>query len=217
MQPRSLHFPALHLHPADIPFQAQYRILTDLQLRLERCGFKFAQTWLPRVCQLKRWDCPEKVELHSLVRILEYESRENFTSAFQQAPVDALPRMRRDIVGIRHAAVHRQPQARRHLLQKLDSAINFAEWLGDWNCGLEIQRCRVLLRSLLDDMDERSRLLTSRFITHRSRSSQQQKKKQQLLLEAVRRITHQNACEFIQHVERILRDTFCQTYSNENK
>lgn len=217
MQPRPLHFPALHLHPAGIPFQAQYRILTALQLRLERCGFEFAQTWLPRVCQLKGWDCPEKVELHSLIRILEYEFRENPTSAFQQAPVDALPRMRKDVVGIRHAAVHRRPQARRHLLQKLDSAIDFAEWLGDRDCGLEIHRCRVLLCSLLDDMAERSRLLTSRFIAHRSRSSPQPKKKQQLLLEAVRRLTQQNACQFIQHVERILRDTFCQTYSNENK
>ncbi|KAF7588284.1 hypothetical protein BBP40_005938 [Aspergillus hancockii] len=59
--------------PIGIPFPAQHRILLTLQRQLERSGFNFAQTWHPSLCQAQGWDCAEKMELHTLFRMLDHE------------------------------------------------------------------------------------------------------------------------------------------------
>jgi hypothetical protein len=122
-----------------LPFPAQHRILVVLQRRLERSVFDFIWTTHPQLSQTKDWDCAEKVELHMAFWALERKLRAHPTSKLQSRTKDGLSRLHADIMGVRHAAVHRQPQGHCRLQQQLRLAHEFATvWLGDQDCGREI-------------------------------------------------------------------------------
>ncbi|GAA93156.1 hypothetical protein AKAW_11268 [Aspergillus luchuensis IFO 4308] len=112
--------------PTSLPFPAQYRILRALQQRLERSAFESIQKWHPQLAQANGWDCAEKVELYMAFRALDRKCRSHSISGSTRIPKKAVSRLRADVVGIRHAAVHRQLQDHRRLLQQLHSAREFA-------------------------------------------------------------------------------------------
>ena len=125
-----------------LPFPAQHRVLQVLQQRLERSAFESIQKWQPQLGQSNGWDCAEKVELHMAFRALERKSRTHSASQASIIPKKGLNRLRADIEGIRHAAVHRQLHDHRRLLHQIRSAREFATvWLGDPQCGMEIEQC----------------------------------------------------------------------------
>ncbi|GLA56003.1 hypothetical protein AnigIFM63604_003492 [Aspergillus niger] len=82
-------------------------------------------------------------------RALERRSRIHSASKASIIPKKGLNRLRADIEDIRHAAVHRQLQDHRRLLRQLHSARVFATvWLGDPQCGMEIEQCQMRINRL---------------------------------------------------------------------
>ncbi|KAF7589591.1 hypothetical protein BBP40_004051 [Aspergillus hancockii] len=196
--------------PIGIPFPAQHQILIALQRQLERSGFNFAQARHPSLCQAQGWDCAEKVELHTLFRMLDREFRARPVAPEGKMTSGASRRLRKSIVGIRHAAVHRRPQRRRQLLQKFDAAVEFmTHWLGDQDTSLAIRRCRNRWSSLLDGYDEschRLKLNLAARMDQCLNGDQECLKKQRRLQEAARRVAQQTVRQLIAQVEDVLHD-----------
>ncbi|KAE8155646.1 hypothetical protein BDV40DRAFT_283208 [Aspergillus tamarii] len=151
---------ARSLRLKEIPFPAQHQILVALQRQLEHSGFRFVRTWHPKLCRVQGWDCAERVELHILVRCLSEEFRTGLAVSGRNSAPDAFQPLRKKVVGIRHAAVHRRPQRRRDLFGKFAVAAEFtADWLGDRASSCQIQLYRFRLESLVDDFHASRRRL----------------------------------------------------------
>ncbi|GIJ92763.1 hypothetical protein Asppvi_002041 [Aspergillus pseudoviridinutans] len=222
--PRKKKEPCVDLVPAELltqlssaglPFPAQHRILVVLQRRLERSVFEFIRTWHPRLSKSKRWDCAEKVELHTAFRALERklwalpnsEHRERRTN-------NGFSRLRPDIMGIRHAAVHRQPHAHGRLLQQLRSAHEFATvWLNDQQCGREIQQCQGRVGLLFEEWNGRTRRVTENLIARMDYHNGAHKgpirnRYRYLLCEAARRLLDKINLDCIKQVDDMLHASF---------
>lgn len=195
----------------DIPFQAQHYILETVQRRLERCGFEFAQRWLPKECDSIHWKHPEPMELQKILQFLDKHWATVRSNGFYWDST-ALLTWRRSITGIRHAAVHRICQDRVSLGQKLDAAVVFAQYLGDEECEQEIRYFRSILDLLLASMDNHSRELKCKVKTQfrlgRIRP-QKWKTRRSLLPEAIKRVVEQNERDFSLRIEEYLRRVLC--------
>ncbi|PYH67188.1 uncharacterized protein BO88DRAFT_427317 [Aspergillus vadensis CBS 113365] len=118
--------------PTSLPFPAQHRILQVLQQRLERSAFESIQEWHPQLGQANGRDYAEHVELHMAFKALDRKRYTHSTSGLSKIPKKGVNRLRVDIEGIRHAAIHCQLQDYHRLLQQVHSAREFATvWLGD--------------------------------------------------------------------------------------
>lgn len=199
---------------AALPFQAQHRVLAAVQRRLERCVFEFARRWYPDLCQSQDWDCAEKVELHTAFRALEQDDGGRLAGNTTTSSKEALGRLRAHVVGIRHAAVHRERQSHRQLLKKLDTAHRFATvWLSDRQCGTELQRCRLQVDALFNQWKKRSRCIAANLDARIGPLSESDRaplsdRSHRLLLEAARRLAQRNLDDCIAQVDRIIRITF---------
>ncbi|KAL2801502.1 hypothetical protein BJX63DRAFT_443116 [Aspergillus granulosus] len=192
---------------SSLPFPAQHRILLLLQRRLERSTFEFIRKRLPQLSQSKGWDCAEKLELHMAFRELEQEFRACPTADWVSRPKGGFGRLRADIISIRHAAVHRQPQSQRRLRQQLTSASEYATvWLGDRQCGLEIRQCQALVNDIFDDWRERCCRLRSISMARMDYDGGRCSKN--TLLEATRRLTDKIDHDCIEQVDRVLHASF---------
>jgi hypothetical protein len=192
-----------------LPFPAQHRILVVLQRRLERSVFEFIRTWHPQLCQSKGWDCAERVELHTAFRALEREF-----SAHSSSEHFSFSRLRADIMGVRHAAVHRQPQGHCRLLQQLRSAHEFATvWLSDQHCGREIQQCQGRVDLLFEEWKGRSRRVTENLIARMDYYNgickrPMRNRYRYLLREAARRLSDKIDHDCIKQVDDMLHASF---------
>jgi hypothetical protein len=202
-----------------LPFPAQHRILVVLQRRLERSVFDFIRTTHPQLSQTKEWDCAEKVELHTAFRALERKLRAHPTSKLQSRTKDGLSRLRADIMGVRHAAVHRQPQGHCRLQQQLRSAHEFATvWLGDQDCGREIQQCQGRVDLLFDEWKGRSRRVAENLIARMDYYNGVYKRPMRnryryLLREAARRLSDKINHDCIRQVDDMLQASFPPVYA----
>lgn len=197
-----------------LPFQAQHRVLAAVQRRLERCVFDFARRRYPDLCQSKDWDCAEKVELHTAFRALEQGDHGRLVGNTAISPKEALGRLRANVVGIRHAAVHRERQSHRQLLKKLDTAHRFATvWLGDRQCGTELQRCRLQVDALYSQWKKRSGCIAANLdarigLLSNSGRAPLSDRYRRLLVGAARRLAQRNLDDCVAQVDRIIRITF---------
>ncbi|KAB8212910.1 hypothetical protein BDV33DRAFT_185897 [Aspergillus novoparasiticus] len=196
----------------EIPFPAQLHILVALQRQLEHSGFIFVRNWHPKLCRMQGWDCAERVELHILVRCLNEEFRTVLAVSGRNSAPDAFHPLCKELVGIRHAAVHRRPQQRRDLFRKFAVAAEFtADWLGDRASSRQIQLCRFRLESLVDGFHaSRCRLqvhVAARIGQYHARDPDRQAQ-QQRLREAARRINQQYTHHFVAQVEQVLSESF---------
>ncbi|GFF60973.1 hypothetical protein IFM51744_10545 [Aspergillus udagawae] len=208
------------LRSVGLPFPAQHRILVVLQRRLERSVFRFIRTTHPQLSQTKEWDCAERVELHTAFRALERKFRAHSTwNPQSRRTKDGLGRLRADIMGVRHAAVHRQPQDHCRLLQQLRSAHEFATvWLGDQQCGWEIQQCQGRLDFLFDEWKGRSRRVTENLTARMGYNNglcrgPVRNRHQYLLREAARRLSKRINQECIERVDVMLQASFSPLYA----
>ncbi|KAJ8225836.1 hypothetical protein LV156_009053 [Aspergillus fumigatus] len=209
-----------HLRSVGLPFPAQHRILVVLQRRLECSVFEFIRTTHPQLSQMKEWDCAERVELNTAFRALERKFRDHVTLDPQSRHTnDGLSRLRADIMGVRHAAVHRQPQDHCRLLRQLRSAHEFATvWLGDQQCGREIQQCQGRLDLLFEEWERRSRRVTEN-LTERMEyyndlyRGPMRNRHQYLLREAARRLSNKINHDCIEQVDVMLQASFSPLYA----
>ncbi|KAI2862865.1 hypothetical protein CBS63078_11319 [Aspergillus niger] len=201
--------------PTSLPFPAQHRILRVLQQRLERSAFDSIQKWHPQLGQANGWDCAEKVELHMAFRALDRKRRSHSISGSTRIPRKAVNRLRTDVVGIRHAAVHRQLQDHRRLLQQLHSAREFATvWLGDPQCGREIEQCHVRINRLFSAWKARTHRLQGNLAARMGRNSMPEHQRHQILLrEAMRRLWERINRDCVGQADYILQVSFPSLYT----
>jgi hypothetical protein len=155
------------------------------------------------------------VELHTAFRALEPKFWENSSSEHQKCRTnDGVSRLRADIMGIRHAAVHRQPQGHCRLLQQLRSAHEFATvWLSDHHCGREIQQCQWRVELLFEEWKGRSRRVTENLIARMDYYNGVCKRPMRnryryLLQEAARRLSDKINHDCIKQVDDVLHASF---------
>lgn len=193
-----------------LPFPAQHRIVRALQRRLECSAFESIQEWHPQLAQSKGWDCAEKVELHLAFRALDRKSRTRSTFGFGAIPKKGVNRLRSDIEGIRHAAVHRQRLSHRRLQQQLSSAREFASlWLGDQHCGMEIEQCQGRVNHLFSAWKGRTRRLRGNLAAHMARNQTPEGHHHlRLLLEVARRLLEKINHDCNEQVDHILQLSF---------
>ncbi|GLA10351.1 hypothetical protein AnigIFM60653_003251 [Aspergillus niger] len=201
--------------PTSLPFPAQHRILRVLQQRLERSAFKSIQKWHPQLGQTNGWDCAENVELHMAFRALDRKRRTHSTSGLLKIPKKGINRLRVDIEGIRHAAVHRQLQDHRRLLQQLHSAREFATvWLGDPQCGGEIEQCQVRINRLFSRWMARTHHLQGNLAVRMGCDRIPEDRRYQFLLrEATRRLLEKTNHDCVEQVDYILQLSFPSLYT----
>ncbi|KAH1969922.1 hypothetical protein KXV98_007020, partial [Aspergillus fumigatus] len=94
--------------------------LGSIAATLGAFGVRIHTDMAPQLSQSKGWDCAERVELHTAFRALELASTHSSSEHY------SFSRLRAYIMGVRRAAVHRQPQGHCRLLQQLRSAHEFA-------------------------------------------------------------------------------------------
>ncbi|RDH26256.1 hypothetical protein BDQ94DRAFT_164631 [Aspergillus welwitschiae] len=198
-----------------LPFPAQHRVLRVLQQRLERSAFESIQKWHPQLGQSNGWDCAEKVELHMAFRALDRKRRTQPTSGSSEFPKKAVNQLRADIEGIRHAAVHRQLQDHRRLLHQLHSAREFATvWLGDPQCGMEIEQCQMRINRLFSGWKARTRRLQGNLAARMGCNRMPEDRRHQLLLlEATRRLLERTNHDCVGQVDYILQASFPSLYT----
>ncbi|OJZ79854.1 hypothetical protein ASPFODRAFT_54407 [Aspergillus luchuensis CBS 106.47] len=211
MTPKLLTQPPL----TSLPFPAQHRVLQVLQQRLERSAFESIQKWHPQLGQSNGWDCAEKVELHMAFRALDRKRRTHPTSQASIIPKKGLNRLRADIEGIRHAAVHRQLHDHRRLLHQLRSAREFATvWLDDPQCGREIEQCHVRINRLFSAWKARTRRLQGNLAARMGCNRMPEDQHHHfLLLEATRRLLEKTNHDCVGQVDYILQASFPSLYT----
>lgn len=119
-------------------------------------------------------------------------------------------RLRSDIEGIRHAAVHRQRLSHRRLQQQLSSAREFARlWLGDQHCGTEIEQCQGRVNHLFSAWKGRTRRLRGNLAAHMARNQTPEGHHHlRLLLEVARRVLEKINHDCNEQVDHILQLSF---------
>ncbi|KAI2987291.1 unnamed protein product [Aspergillus niger] len=204
-----------HPLPTSLPFPAQHRILRVLQQRLERSAFESIQKWHPQLGQANGWDCAENVELHMAFRALDRKRRTHSTSGLLKIPKKGVNRLRVDIEGIRHAAVHRRLQDHCCLLQQLHSARDFATvWLGDPQCGREIEQYQVRINCLFSRWMARTHHLQGNLAVRMGRNRIPEDRRYQFLLrEATRRLLEKTNDDCVEQVDYILQLSFPSLYT----
>ncbi|RDH26435.1 hypothetical protein BDQ94DRAFT_177815 [Aspergillus welwitschiae] len=193
-------------HPVSTPRQRIQHILTSLPFPVQHRVLRLGQS--------NGWVCAEKVELHMAFRALERRSRIHSASKASIIP-KGLNRLRADIEGIRHAAVHRQLQDHRRLLQQLHSARVFATvWLGDPQCGMEIEQCQMRINRLFSGWKARNRRLQDNLAARMGCNRMPKDRHHQfLLLEATRRLLENTNHDCVGQVGYILQASFPSLYT----
>ncbi|KAI3056206.1 hypothetical protein CBS147353_11224 [Aspergillus niger] len=201
--------------PTSLPFPAQHRILRVLQQRLERSAFESIQKWHPELGQANGWNCAENVELHMAFRALDRKRRTHSTSGLLKIPKKGVNRLRVDIEGIRHAAVHRQLQDHRRLLQQFHSAREFATvWLHDPQSAGEIEQCQVRINRLFSRWMARTHHLQGNLALRMGSNRIPEDRRYQFLLrEATRRLLEKINHDCIEQVDYILQVSFPSLYT----
>lgn len=141
------------LSPTYMPFMAQNLILQALQRHLERHAYNLIQKWLPQECLVVGWTCPESLELHKLFPF--FERYKNRLRPRQFHIIRTAKKWKREVIRIRHDAVHRHVLDRDSVRRKLRAAVGFAHSIGGYRCAQMFDRLHNALNDFLGTLDGR--------------------------------------------------------------
>ncbi|KAJ5752708.1 hypothetical protein N7520_009625 [Penicillium odoratum] len=144
--------PLLRTSQASIPFPAQHAILKAIQYHLEDHIFQFLQKWLLAESQAVGWTCVEAVELHKVFEFLA-DHTERIEAQINCPPAQSIQKWHRVISNVRHASVHRIPQARDILLRMVRHAIGFVGSIAGGRSPQSLRRLYRFVKTILHVSD----------------------------------------------------------------
>lgn len=122
------HLPHIRRAYDTTSFRAQYQLQT-VQCLLESSATQFVQTWIPLHYLVVGSTCPKALELHKFFKFVA-KHRHKMSSEQCHENSSSIQNLHYSIASIRHAAIHRLPQDKDHLLQMHYAAIEFVLCVG---------------------------------------------------------------------------------------
>ncbi|KAJ5533381.1 hypothetical protein N7494_009933 [Penicillium frequentans] len=144
--------PLLKSSRSSIPFPAQHAILQAIQSHLEDHIFRFLRKWLLFESQAVGWTCVEAIELHKVFGFLA-DHKERIESQAYCPTAQSIQKWHRVISNIRHASVHRVPQARDIMLRMVRHAIGFVESIAGGRSSRSLRQLYRFVKAILHTSD----------------------------------------------------------------